>query len=186
MAGRRLASGLALLAALLPAACKPPAVDGYVERTELAQIGPFASTPLPSPDTEGALWAESDRPGRIIYGFPGQTPMASLECTRGAVRLTRIAPADAHAQAIAALIGNSHILRLAVDAVPSGRASVWQGSVAATDPGLEALTGAGPVELTVPGAGTLGLNPSPLPGELVTGCRPPAQALPPAPPASRP
>lgn len=186
MLPRQIACGMALMAALVPAACKPPAVDGYVERAAEAQTGPFASAPLPSPDTEGALWAASDRPGRIIYGFPGQTPMASLECSKGTVRLTRIAAADAHARAIAALIGNSHILRLAVDAVPSGRASVWQGAVAATDPGLEALTGAGPVELTVPGAGTVVLNPSPLPGALVTGCRPQAAPPVPAPPASMP
>ena len=69
-------AGLALLAA-----CKPPAADGYVERVDLAQAGPFASEPLPSPDTTGALWAASDTPGRILFGLPGKPPLVALACS---------------------------------------------------------------------------------------------------------
>ncbi len=176
-----LAGSLALLAA-----CKPPAADGYVERTGREAVGPFASAPLPSPDTTGAIWAPSEKPQRIIFGLPGKPPLVALACTDTAIELTRFAPADPNAQALAALVGNSHVVRIPVDAVPSGRASIWRGSVAAIDPGLEALTGTEPVELTIPGAGTVVLNPSPLPGALVTQCRPPALLPEPAPPASLP
>lgn len=174
-------AGLALLGA-----CKPPAADGYVERTGREPAGPFASTPLPSPDTEKAVWAPSEKSGRILFGLPGKPPLVALTCSDTSIELTRFAPADPNAQALAAMVGNSHVVRIAVDAVPSGRASIWRGSVAADHPGLEALTGAGPVELTIPGAGTVVLNPSRLPGALVTQCRPSAQAPVPAPPASLP
>lgn len=179
---------LAGLAAL--AACKPPAADGYVERTGREPAGPFASAPLPSPDTTEAIWAPSEKPRRIIYGLPGKTPLVALACVGdpGAERLqvTRYAPADPGAQAFAPLVGNSHIARIPVDAVPNGRAHIWQGHIAADTPALEALTGAGPVELTVPGAGTVVLNPSPLPRQLLAECRPPLAPIPPAPPASLP
>lgn len=174
-------AGLALLAA-----CKPPAADGYVERTGREPAGPFASEPLPSPDTTGAVWAPSEDPGRILFGLPGKPPLVALACSGTSIELTRFAPADPDAQALAALVGNSHVVRIPVDAVPSGRASIWRGSVAADHPGLEALTGAGPVELTIPGAGTVVLNPSPLPGALVTQCRPSAPSPLPASPASLP
>lgn len=175
-----------LIPLLFLAACKPPAADGYVERVDLAQAGPFASEPLPSPDTTGAIWAASDTPGRILFGPPGKPPLVALACSGKSIELTRFSPADPDAKAFAAIVGNSHVVRIPVDAVPSGRASIWRGKIAADNPGLEALTGAGPVELTIPGAGTVLLNPSPLPGELVLRCRPPALPPEPAPPASLP
>ena len=39
------------------------------------------------------------------------------------------------------------------------------------EPGLDALTGGRSVEATVPGAGSVILNASPLPGELIDRCR---------------
>lgn len=181
---------LHLLPLALLAACKPPAADGYVERTGREPAGPFASVPLPSPDTTEAIWAPSEKPRRIIYGLPGKAPLVAMACLGepGAERLqvTRYAPADVGAQAFAPLVGNSHIARIPVDAVPNGRAHIWQGDIAADTPALEALTGAGPVELTVPGAGTVVLNPSPLPGQLLAECRPPQSPIPPVPPASQP
>ena len=176
-----LAGSLALLAA-----CKPPAADGYVERVDLARTGSFASAPLPSPDTTGAIWAASEKPRRILFGLPGKPPLVALACTDTMIELTRFAPADPNAQALAALVGNSHVVRIPVDAVPSGRASIWRGSVAAENPGLEALTGTEAVELTIPGAGTVLLSSSPLPGALVMQCRPAALPAEPAPPASLP
>jgi hypothetical protein len=170
----------------LLAACKPPAADGYVERVDLTQAGSFASEPLPSPDTTGAVWAASEKPGRILFGLPGKPPLVALACSGTSIELTRFAPADPEAQAFAALVGNSHVVRIPVDAVPSGRASIWRGSVTAENPGLEALTGTEPVELTIPGAGTVVLTASPLPGALVTQCRPQIPTAEPAPPASLP
>lgn len=174
----------ALLALAPLAACKPSAADGYIERAEQAQASPFASAPLPSPDTTGATWARTGQADRIIYGVPGRQALAALACKEGRLELTRSVPADRGALAFAALVGNSHVARIPVDAVPSDRSAIWQGTVAADHPGLEALTGAGPVELTIPGAGTVVLNPSPLPGQLVLACRQAALPLAPAPPAS--
>jgi hypothetical protein len=178
---------IVLLALLGLAACKPPAADNYMQRVDLKDTGSFASEALPSPDTAGAGWAESQTKGRIIYGQPGKTPLLALECTgrRGAamLQLTRYAPADREAQALAAMVGNRMVARIPVDAVPSGRAWIWQGSTSADEPNLDALLDPVSVELTIPGAGTTVLNPSPMPGNLLAKCR--ALNAPPAPPADR-
>lgn len=179
---------LPLVPLLVLAACKPPAADGYVERVDLAKAGPFASDPLPSPDTAGALWAQSATAGQIIYGQPGKPPLVALACARtqdgASIRLTRYSPADPEAQAFAALIGNSHMLRLPVDAVREGQLWIWRGEIPAGDTRLEALTGAREVELTIPGAGTTVLNPSSEPAQLIDRCRGTAALPLPAPPAT--
>ncbi len=176
---------LALLPLLLAAACKPPASDEYVERSRIAGDASGPSEPAPSPDSEGAIWAPSGKPQRLLYGKPGGRPLMALECetTQGIPLLayTRFAAADAHAKAILALIGNGHVSRLKIDAVEHKGAWLWKGAVAAEDPLLDVLTGAREVEATVPGAGSLILNPSNLPGELVEACRAiakPAPSLP--------
>ena len=177
------------LAALWPllvlTACSPPAADEYVAR--VAVVGRAApSPPIASPDTEGALWAPSPaNPQRLLYGKPGQRVLFALECAAGGagaeLTYTRFAPADAHAKAILALIGNGHVARLKIDAVRAGATWLWQGREAATSMNFEGLTGGRQVEATVPGAGSLILNPSPLPGELILKCR---SLAPPATPAS--
>lgn len=155
--------------------CKPSATDDYVARVALDEARVYASEPLPSPDTEGALWAESDRPGRILYGKPGETPLMALACEEGGdgarVHITRFAAADPEAKAILALIGNGHVARLHVDATWNGRAWLWEGYVGTDDPGLGALTGRHRVEATVPGAGSVILNPSARPRHLIEVCR---------------
>ncbi len=70
-----------------------------------------------------------------------------------------------------ALVGNFHVARIPVDATFNGRAWVWEGSVDPADGDLEALTGPREVELTIPGAGSLVLQPSNMPGDLVETCR---------------
>lgn len=174
---------LPFVALALLAACKPPAADNYLERVDLTETGRFASEGSPSPDTTGAGWAQSQTTGRIIYGQPGKTPLAALECTgkpgQAVLRLTRYAAADREAQAFAALVGNRMVARIPVDAVPSGRAWIWQGGLAADTPNLDALLDPVNVELTIPGAGTTVLNPSPMPGELLANCR--ERNAPPAP-----
>ena len=174
-------------AALLPlsllAACNPPAAEDYVARVGLAERG-APSLPIASPDTTGANWAPSPaNPQRLLYGKPGQRVMFALECSTRlagpALTYTRFAAADAHASAILALVGNGHVSRLRIDAVRDGARWRWRGSEPATSLNFESLTGARQVEATVPGAGSLILNSSALPGELITRCR----AL--APPAAR-
>lgn len=168
------------------AACKPPAVDDYVERVALDAAQSRASDPLPSPDTTGALWAESDRPGRILYGKPGAAPLLALACEAGAgtprIHVTRYVAADPEAKALLALIGNGHVARIPVDATWNGRAWLWEGYIDADDPGLDVLTGPRRIEATVPGGGTVDIHPSARPQHLVEVClgqRPPGDPVPP-------
>ncbi len=164
---------LAALAAL--ASCQPPAADDYVERTRIDSGTSGPSEPIDSPDTEGAIWAPSGAGDRLLFGKAGERPLMAFECViEDGVRVlqyTRFAPADMHAKAILALIGNGHVSRLKIDAVRHGGAWLWQGSIAADSPMLDVLTGRREVEATVPGAGSIVLSPSPLPGALVERCR---------------
>lgn len=177
----------ALLPLALLAACNPPAAEEYVARVGMAgREAP--SAPIASPDTKGAVWAQSPANSqRLVYGKPGQRVLFALECGDApagpVLTYTRFAAADPHAKAILALIGNGHVSRLKIDAARAGPGWLWQGREPATSPHIEALTGGREVEATVPGAGSLILNPSPLPGELILRCRSLAQ---PATPASTP
>jgi hypothetical protein len=158
-------------------ACQQEDTDPYVERVRLEEAQQFAGEPLPSPSVEGAVWAEVEEGTRLLYGIPGSTPMLALACEPlpgdGPNRLifTRLVKADAKSKALMALVGNFHVARIPVDATFNGRAWVWQGSVDPANGNLEALTGPRDVELTIPGAGSLVLAASPLPGELVDACR---------------
>lgn len=101
--------------------------------------------------------------------------MLAMECNgsgaKTMIAFTRFVRADRDAQAMMALVGNSHALRLEVDATRNGAAWLWHGDVEASHPDLEALTGTREVEATVPGAGTLAMRPSPLTRELIDACR---------------
>lgn len=169
----------ALLPILVLAACKPPAADDYVERTRIGGEVQGPSEPIDSPDTQGAVWAPADKAGRLLYGKPGERPLFAIECVgQGAVPMlayTRFAKADPHAKAVLALIGNSHVTRLPIDAAQINDVWRWEGAAPVTDPRWDVLTGTREVEATVPGAGSVILNPSALPGELVEECRALAQ-----------
>ncbi|XUU60476.1 hypothetical protein ACRAQ6_13085 [Erythrobacter sp. HA6-11] len=179
-------SSCALLAV---AACKPPATDGFAERDEHAASTDGPSVPLESPDTEGAIWSQSATPMRVIYGKPGEPPLFAVACevseAEPELRFTRFAPADEGAQAFLALIGNGHVARIPVDLVEADTGLRWEGVADPEDQRMEAFSGARAVTATIPGAGMVRLNPSPLPGELVEACR--ARSEPPkadpAPPA---
>lgn len=167
----------------LLSACNPPAADDYVARVGVTERA-APSPPILTPDTKGAGWAPSPaNPQRLLYGKPGQPVLFSLECTGGGpavptLTYTRFADADPHAKAILAFVGNGHVSRLKVDATRNGNRWLWRGSEPAASLNFEGLTGGRQVEATVPGAGSLILNPSQWPGELIRQCR----AL--APPAS--
>lgn len=158
------------------AACKPPPTDAGLDR-EVPQAAPtFASDPLPSPDTEGAIWAPSTEAQRIIYGVPGQPALIALACIERdgqseALRITRISPADEGAGALLALIGNGAIGRIEVDATKQGNGFVWQGELPAADTRWEPLNGPRGATATVPGAGMVTLNASRLPEDLLRECR---------------
>ena len=166
---------IALAATLVAlAGCKPPAAEDYVARVALDTAERYASDPLPSPDTEGALWAPGDGELRILYGKPGEASLMALACEDGGdgkrIHITRFAPADPRAKAILALIGNGHVVHLNVDATWNGRAWLWEGYAAADDPQLEVLAGPRRVEATIAGAGSLVLNPSQMPRRLIEAC----------------
>ncbi|AOL22975.1 hypothetical protein Ga0102493_111955 [Erythrobacter litoralis] len=167
------ALALGLLAAFC-AACKPPPTDETLTRSAPESEPSFASTPLPSPETEGAVWAPSDRAEeRIVYGVPGEPALIALACDAGAgtLSITRISPADEGAQAMFALVGNGHVGRLPVDATEAGNRRIWQGTHDAQSEEWEPLSGPRRLIATLPGAGTVEINPSPLPMELIERCR---------------
>ena len=176
-----LLGGLALLAACTEAS------DNYTAR-EVAEEAPSRpSEPLLSPDTEGAVWAPSDE-NRIVYGQPGQAPYMTLACEPGddgreKIQIERLVAADQDAKAVLALIGNGHVVRLFVDAEAletGGTAQQrWVGRYRPDEADLDVLTGRGRIEATIPGAGSLILNPSSLPGDIIAKCR--GRSSPPAP-----
>jgi hypothetical protein len=87
------------------------------------------------------------------------------------LRITRHAPADHGAGALLALIGNGWIGRFPVDATRVRGKLVWQGAAPASRREWDALKPEREATVTVPGAGLLRLNPSPLPMQLVEACR---------------
>ena len=165
----------ALLVLVGLAACRPPASDRYVERIALDDETRGPTVLAISPDTTGAVWAQSGGPDRIVFGHPGKAPMLALECAQGGrlLNVTRYAPTDPRAKGMMALIGNGHVERLKIDALEVGGKSVWlwQGRYEPADPRLDALTGVRGLEVTIPGAGTLKLPGSPRPAELIERCR---------------
>ena len=167
---------------LLLAACKPPASDEYLGRSEVSDERTRPAEPVQSPDTQGAAWAIGQS-GRLLYGKPGEAPLMALGCEDGTLVYTRFERADADAKAVLALIGNGHVERLWVDAEQDGEAWLWRGRLPADDPRLEVLTGRNRVEATVPGAGSLVLNASHKPAEFITRCAN-AIAAPPEPEAT--
>jgi hypothetical protein len=172
---------LALVPLAILAACKPPASDDYIERAKIDESAQGPSEPIDSPDSEGAIWAPAGEGARLLYGKPGEHPLFAVEClsdgSEPMLAYTRFANADPHAKAILALIGNGHVSRLNIDAAQIGDAWRWEGEIEAGDPRLDVLTGNREVEATVPGAGSLILNASALPGELVERCRELAEPL---------
>ncbi len=159
------------------AGCKPPPTDSAVARVTLDSPAKGApSEPIPSPDTTGAVWASTGNPLRLVYGIPGKPVLVALECLtpgapEAALRITRHAPADEGAAALLALIGNGWIGRFPVDATTVAGKSLWQGDVSANAREWSALKPEREASVTVPGAGLVKLNPSPLPMTLITACR---------------
>lgn len=169
---------LALALVGLAAGCKPPPTDSDTARAATTVNLQAPSAPHPSPDTTGALWTPSaQKAGRIIYGIPGKPVLLALECLAAAppappaIRIARYAPADKDAGALLALIGNGAIGRLEVNATRNGARQIWQGEAPADHPGWEALGGPREITATVPGAGLVRLNPSPLPMQFLAACR---------------
>lgn len=164
---------LTALPLLTLGACKPPASDDMADRGAVHDGREAPSAPIASPDVTGAVWAPTDDPAKILYGKPGQPAFVGLACNAKSkkVEITRFVIADSEATALMPLIGNGHVARLPVEAVWNDTVWLWQGSYAPSLPDLDVLTGPREVELTIPGAGTVLLNPSQRPGLLIDQCR---------------
>lgn len=169
-------AGLIGLSLVCVASCRPPAADDYAARMD-GQTEPAANASAAqaeSPDISNAIWAISGKGTRLLYGAPGERPLLVLSCegdkTAPMLRVLRRAPADPHAKALLALIGNGHAERLPINARWNGRDWIWEGIYAASDPRLEVFSGPREVEVTLPGGGSLVLEPSPLPRALIESC----------------
>ena len=162
----------------LLAACDQPTPSATQSVVlEMPERREAVSEPSPSPPSLHAVWAAT-QDGRLLYGVPGSTPLLTLECDDGTIALGRVERADPQAKAFAALIGNGHVERFAIDSVWNGRGWLWLARLSPLDPSFDALTGDGPTALTVPGAGRLEIRPSPLIAVLRSRCRadaPPAR-----------
>lgn len=157
-------------------ACKPPPTDADMGREAPEEAPVYASDPLPSPETEGAVWAQSPSdPNRLIYGVPGSPALLALTCLGDnappRLRITRISPADEGAGALLALVGNGHIGRIEVDATEVGGRLVWQGEALAADTDFEPLAGPRSLTVTVPGAGMVTVNEGEVAMQFLEACR---------------
>lgn len=169
------------------AGCKPPPTDSAAARVSLLAPEGGPSAPIASPDVTGAGWAATANRLRLVYGIPGQPVLLALECLdpespEARLKITRHAPADPGASALLALIGNGYIGRFPVDATSRKGQRVWEGEAPAQVQEWNALKPEREATVTVPGAGLLKLNPSPLPMALVETCRGEPAPPPPVPP----
>ena len=169
-------AALTLLTLVSLASCKPPPTDADMGREMLEAKPTRASDPLPSPDSEGAVWKVSAMDANsIIYGVPGSPALMALTCLNDSapprVRITRLSPADEGAGALLAFVGNGHIGRIAVDAAEVQGKTIWQGDILAADEKLEPLAGPRQLTATIPGAGMVTLNPSSVPMRWLETCR---------------
>lgn len=161
-------------------------------RRDMPEAAPtFASEPLPSPDSEGAVWAVSAQAeARIIYGIPGEAALLALECIDApgelpTLQITRLADADEKAGALLAIVGNDKAGRIPVDATEISGRIMWRGAEDAAANAWEPLVGPEEQTVTVPGAGMVTLSPSPLAVLMVESCRA-GEAFDPAPLMAKP
>lgn len=160
-----------VLTTFLLASCGGESGNNAQSRIALDEVrtaqreGPTLS---PLPDVTGAVWQGDGTQNRLSFGTPVSAPFLSLVCADNEITIIRHAPADKDAKALFALISNGQVSRIKMDEV----AGEWRGTAPATDPQLSILAAPGPVEATLPGAGTLNLSGSPLPGEFLARCAP--------------
>ncbi|RKF21793.1 hypothetical protein D6851_07170 [Altericroceibacterium spongiae] len=172
----RILRNLALLTLPLLAACGNSDADSPV-RITLPDADPVTRPrePLPSPDVEGALWQVSEDGRAIHFGLPDEPPYLTLACrlteTPPQLRIIRHVEARPDTSALFPVIGNGMISRFKMEAVLNDGEWRWEGTYPADAPALDVFTGTRDLEATLPGAGSLVIEGSRLPGEFVTWCR---------------
>ena len=160
---------------LLLAACSRHAAPDTREGApvDAVRLAMPDSEPMPGPRLPGAkaVWAGAPDGSFARLGYPGQGPDLSIACRSGVLLVTRHVPAEVGAQALFALQGRGRILRLPVDAtsVDGQRGYIWQGTIAADDPGTEVFDGA--FNGTLPDAGKIEAPASDALRTVIARCR---------------
>ena len=134
-----------------------------------------AREPLASPDTDDARWTVARDGQAVAFGNAGERPFLSLACRvkddPPTIRVIRHAEARPGEKALFPVIGNGTISRFKADAALEDDEWRWQAVVPADDALLEVFTGAREIEATLPGAGSLIISGSRVPGEFIAWCR---------------
>lgn len=167
---------LVFLLTLLLAACDEGGdAPVQAQRISLEDARANVAEPLLSPDTEGAGWTVSADQQAIAFARPGAEPFLTLACdlreAPATLTIVRHVPARPGQKALFPVIGNGRISRFKVDAALSEGEWRWEGALPASDPQFDVFAGAGEMEATLPGGGTLLIEGSRIPDEFVTWCR---------------
>lgn len=145
------------------------------ERISLDEARNRPAEPAVSPDTEDAAWTVAENGQAIHFGDAGAPPLLTLACDLREepvrLRIVRHAAARPGLKALFPVIGNGTISRFKVDATLNEGEWRWEGALPADDPALDVFTGRRELEATLPGAGSLLIEGSRIPGEFVTWCR---------------
>lgn len=165
--------GIILLLAL--AGCqKQQEMPAPVQRISFSEI---RSQPLIllSPDTSKAQWTVAPDGRAVDFGTPGEPPLISLACRLGEnppeLRIMRHAPARPGQKAMFPVIGNGMISRFKLDVRLNDGEWRWEGSLPAEHRLFDVFSGTRDLEATLPGAGSVQIAGSRIPGEFVDWCR---------------
>lgn len=165
----------AVLCAGLAACQQAEQAPVEAQRIELDAVRKDARQPLASPDTKGAKWIVSANGRAINFAAEGQPAWLTLECRLKddppLLRIIRHAEARPGEKALFPVIGNGTIARFKLDAALDDGEWRWQAAVPADDALLEVFTGARELEATLPGAGSLLIGGSRIPGQFIAWCR---------------
>ena len=165
-----------IVATLLPlVACDRAEEPVDPQRISLDAARGEAREPLASPDTDDARWTVAPNGQAVAFGNAGERPFLSLACRvkddPPTIRVIRHAEARPGEKALFPVIGNGTISRFKADAALEDDEWRWQAVVPADDALLEVFTGAREIEATLPGAGSLIISGSRVPGEFIAWCR---------------
>lgn len=143
------------------------------QRVSLDEARHVPTAPNASPDTKGMGWTASGQ--AINFGTAGEAPLLTLECRLREnpvrLRIVRHVSARPGEKALFPVIGNGKISRFSLDAALDEGEWRWEGALPVGDPLVEVFIGAGDLEATLPGGGSLLVPGSRVPGEFVTWCR---------------
>jgi hypothetical protein len=157
------------------AACDRAKAPVDPQRVSLEEARGGVREPLASPDTENARWTVAPNGQAVAFGNPGEGPFLSLACRvkddPPTMRVIRHVEARPGEKALFPVLGNGTISRFKADAALEDDEWRWQAVVPADDPSLEVFTGAREIEATLPGAGSLIIAGSRVPGEFIAWCR---------------